>query len=292
MVAKKAKLGFIGHGWIGKNMADYYEGRSFEVVRYGLEPDLLQFRDEIAACDIVFIAVPTPTTPDGFDASAVEDALTLVGDGKTAVIKSTILMGTTDRLSASRPSIYLFHSPEFLRERSVRHDIENPTRNIVGIPQQWLSDQAWRKKADDVMSLPPLTASRYVCSAVEAEMIKYGSNAVLYVRVVTMNMLHDLSAKLGASWDVVSSGMAADPRIGSSHMIMQHQSNPNSPKIGRGAGGHCFIKDFAAIARLYRTECSGDHEGIDLLSALEGKNRKLLLASGKDLDILTDVYGG
>ena len=34
---KTIKIGFIGTGWIGKNYADNYESREYEVVRYSLD---------------------------------------------------------------------------------------------------------------------------------------------------------------------------------------------------------------------------------------------------------------
>jgi UDP-glucose 6-dehydrogenase len=59
-------------------------------------------------------------------------------------------------------------------------------------------------------------------------------------------------------------------------------------KSGRGAGGHCFIKDFAAFKSIY--DKSGDKLGSQLLKALEEKNIELLKESNKDLNILEQVY--
>ncbi|MCK5026836.1 MAG: hypothetical protein KAS07_00305, partial [Candidatus Pacebacteria bacterium] len=59
---------------------------------------------------------------------------------------------------------------------------------------------------------------------------------------------------------------------------------------GRGAGGHCFIKDFAVFKSLYSDDV-GDSLGNEMLSALENKNIELLKNSQKDLDLLEGVYG-
>src|SRR3989344_2783080 len=91
-------IGFIGQGFIGKNYADDFENRGYTVIRYATRPEFAKNKERIKDCDIVFIAVPTPTTPKGFNYSIVEDVLSLVGRGKAAVIKSTILPGTTERL--------------------------------------------------------------------------------------------------------------------------------------------------------------------------------------------------
>ncbi|KKR31610.1 MAG: UDP-glucose/GDP-mannose dehydrogenase dimerization, partial [Parcubacteria group bacterium GW2011_GWF2_39_8b] len=61
-------------------------------------------------------------------------------------------------------------------------------------------------------------------------------------------------------------------------------------KSGRGAGGHCFIKDFAAFKKMYQS-LTLDQKGISVLKAIEDKNIDLLLSSHKDLDLLSGVYG-
>ena len=76
------QIGFIGQGWIGKNYADDFEARGYMVVRYGQEPEYAGNKEKIAECDIVFIAVPTPTTPHGFDDSILREVLVLIGKGK------------------------------------------------------------------------------------------------------------------------------------------------------------------------------------------------------------------
>jgi UDP-glucose 6-dehydrogenase len=112
---KSPKIGFIGQGFIGKNYADDFERRGFSVVRYALEQPFVQNKDRIKECDIVFIAVPTPTTPEGYDDSIVRSAVALARDGATVVIKSTLLPGTTESIQKSFPKKYVMHSPEFLR---------------------------------------------------------------------------------------------------------------------------------------------------------------------------------
>ena len=58
---KKQIIGFIGQGWIGKNYADDFEDRGYKVVRYDLEKYKMN-KSKIKTCDIVFIAIPTPST--------------------------------------------------------------------------------------------------------------------------------------------------------------------------------------------------------------------------------------
>jgi len=106
-----------------------------------------------------------------------------------------------------------------------------------------------------------------------------------------VNMLYDLAASLGCKWETVAEAFAADPRIGGSHLKPVHASgHVDEDKGGRGAGGHCLIKDYAALTDLYRKHV-GDEAGLAALDALKDKNIDLLVKSGKDLDLLKGVYG-
>ena len=68
MNKKKILVGFIGQGFIGKSMADDFEDRGYKIVRYS-KNGFSANKEKIAECDFVFIAVPTPSTPKGFDDS-------------------------------------------------------------------------------------------------------------------------------------------------------------------------------------------------------------------------------
>jgi len=281
------KLGFIGQGWIGKNYANHFEERGFKVVRYAKEAPYHANGTEINACDVVFIAVPTPTTPRGFDPSILKKVLPLVGKGKIAVIKSTIVPGTTRNLQKKFKDKTILYSPEFLREAFARYDVDRPERTIVGLPTDTNRHRAAAKK---VMEILPKAPYSRICSSEEAEMTKYAGNTFLYMKVVYMNMLYDLAKKLDADWDVIAENVAADSRVGKSHLRPVHASG-HSEKAGRGAGGHCFVKDFAALKGLYK-KIVRDRRGEEIFSAFEAKNNELLVKSGKDLDLLAHVYGG
>lgn len=282
---RQGKIGFIGQGWIGKNYADHFENRGFDIVRYAKEAPYEENAEKITECDIVFIAVPTPTTPEGFSADIVRAVLARVGKGNIAVIKSTILPGTTRALQKEYPDIVVLFSPEFLREATVRADVDAPDRNIIGI-----TSEDHRSFAESVMRVLPAAPYENICTAEEAEFTKYAGNTFLYLKVVYMNMLYDLAQSFGGDWEVLAKNITADPRIGSSHMHPVHASG-HTVTGGRGAGGHCFIKDFAAFAELHR-KMVPDAVGHKLFAAIEEKNIDLLRASGKDEDLLRQVYGG
>jgi len=281
-------IGFIGQGFIGKNYADDFERRGYGVVRYALEPQYQNNKEKIKDCDIVFIAVPTPTTSAGFDASILRAVLPLIGTGKTAVIKSTTLPGTIKELQAAFPDIYVLHSPEFLAEKSAAYDAAHPQRNVVGVPEKTPEHEA---RAREVLSVLPQAPYELVADSTETELIKYAGNFFLYVKVLYGNLMYDMAQSLGVDYDVVRTAVGADPRIGPSHLRVVDTSGHKGAVSGRGAGGHCFIKDTAALRMQYESLNPTDTTGIALLRALEAKNGELLKASGKDLELLKAVYG-
>lgn len=276
----KPLIGFIGQGWIGKNYADDFENRGFPVVRYALEEPYVKNGKAIKDCGIVFVAVPTPSTPEGFDDSILRQAIKSAGAGATVVIKSTVLPGTTEAIQSEHRDKRIMHSPEFLREASAAWDAANPQRNILGLPKE---TEEYRQAAAEVLAVLPKAPFELVCGARSAELIKYVGNVFLHHKVIFFNMVHDLAQKLDCDYRLVADAVAADPRIQGSHMQVNHQG-------GRGSGGHCFIKDKSAFVEMYR-KLVGDSEGLEALLALEKKNIKYLQESGKDLDLLRGVYG-
>jgi UDPglucose 6-dehydrogenase len=282
------KVGFIGQGFIGKNYSDDLEERGHEVIRYSLDPWHAANRDLIRDCRVVFVAVPTPTTPTGFDLSAVREAVSLCGPGSIVVIKSTVLPGSTCVLQREHPDKTVIHSPEFLTEATAASDARNPKRNIVGfVCEDGRADER-RAAAETVLSLLPPAPYCRVCTAEEAEAVKYGGNIFFVFKVMFMNTLYDLCKAKGIDYQTVIEAMRHDPRIGDSHLEAEHSG-------GRGAGGHCFIKDLAAYVDDY-AETFADRDGhyaaaIDLLRTVEEMNRRLLTETGKSLDIMEQVYG-
>lgn len=278
---KKPLIGFIGQGWIGKAYSDNLEERGYEVIRYSLEQPWVKNKDKIMDCDIVFIAVWTPTTPKGFDISVVESVLPLVGEGKTAVIKSTILPGTTEKLQKKFPKITVLFNPEFLSIASHVHDAAHPLVNLVGMP---VTDAKHLLAAEKVMKVLPKAPHTSICKSVEAEVFKYTHNLSGYTQVILFNLMYDIAEKFGANWDVVNQAVKADP------FISKRYSNPVH-KSGRGAGGGCFIKDMAALRAHYKKHLPEDKFGVRVFEAMEAKNTDLLLSTNKDLDLLEGVYG-
>lgn len=282
------KIGFIGQGWIGRNLANNFEKRNFNIVRYGLEDEYYHNKESISLCDIVFIAVPTPTTVEGFDASAIENALSLIGKGKIAVIKSTIIPGTTEKLQNKFPEIIVLHSPEFLREATAEYDTDYPERNLIGVSEK---KEEYIKAAEKVISILPSANYSKVLLSKQTEIIKYAGNNFLFTKVLFFNFLYDLSQKAGVDFEEIREAVSEDSRIGHGHTKIMHASGHDANrKEKRGAGGHCFIKDMEAM-REFSSNILEDEDYNNLFYYFVKINNRLLIEAEKDLDLLKGVYG-
>jgi UDPglucose 6-dehydrogenase len=275
------KIGFIGQGFVGKSIADDYEERGYSIVRYSLESEYLDNKKAIKDCELVFVAVPTPTTSSGFDDSIVVQTIELTSTGTIVVIKSTVVPGTTKKLQNLFPDRTILFSPEFLLEVSAATDARNPVMNIVG----YISSQVGAQDAATrtIGTLPFSEYSR-VTTAESAELFKYAHNVHGYFRIILTNLLYEVSEKIDANWTDVEDMMNANPMMSPFYNSPVHKS-------GRGAGGNCFIKDMAAFRGMYETLLRSDNLGADVLRALEQKNIELLKMTGKNLELLKGVYG-
>ncbi|MBI4068143.1 hypothetical protein HY413_01890 [Candidatus Kaiserbacteria bacterium] len=276
----KPLIGFVGQGYVGKNYADDFESRGYSVVRYSLEEPYIANKDLIKDCDVVFVAVPTPSTPRGFDASIVDGALSLVGKGKIAVIKSTLVPGTTRKLQKRHSGILVLFCPEFLSVATAAYDVANPFVNVIGSPSK---SARHRKASKLVLSVLKKAPTWELCTSEEAELVKYAHNISGYMQIMTFNIVYDLAEYYGSDWGPIQRAIEGDP------LVCNRYANPVH-KGGRGAGGFCFIKDMAAFARHYESVV-GERAGVALLKAAQEKNINLLTASRKDLELLEGVYG-
>lgn len=284
---KNKKLGFIGQGFVGKNLADNFEERGYKnIVRYALEKPYCDNKDKIKKCDIVFVAVPTPTTLLGIDITALYKVMPLTKKHSIVVIKSTLLPENLERLQRKFKDRYIMHCPEFLTESTAKYDTGNPIKNIIGVRDPM--SKTLRKKAEEVLMLLPFASQTLICGYTEATLIKYGRNCFFYMKNVFFNMLYDLVRAYGGNWKQVQEMLVNDPWIHPIHTQIPH-------KGGRGAGGRCLPKDFTAFRMMYGDMYGQGEKKVDLnahamLLAAEKFNKSLLESSSKDLDIIKGIY--
>lgn len=203
--------------------------------------------DSVAAADLVFIAVGTPTRRgDGHAdlqyvyAAASEIATHLTG--YTVIVdKSTVPVGTARevqrviRKASPDADFDVASNPEFLREGSAIGDFMRPDRVILGVQ----SERAEKCLRELYRPLNLIEAPIVVTDLESAELIKYASNAFLATKISFINEMSQLCEATGADVNAVARGMGMDKRIGNKFL-----------HAGPGYGGSCFPKDTLALIRI------------------------------------------
>ncbi len=237
LTSASSKICIIGCGVVGGALRRWFESQAADVAVYD-PPKGLDDTCAIDRADVVFVCVPTPyDAAAGFDGSYVLDAVSGIGGEKVVVIKSTVLPGTTDALQAQFPQHRFMFNPEFVREASAYDDLVHPDRQVIGTTEQSIDDARF------VLSLLPRAAQEITCGAREAEMAKYVANSFLAVKVSFANEVFDLCASLGIEYDAVREIVAADARIGASHLDAAADGY-------RGYSGKCLPKDSKSLLQL------------------------------------------
>lgn len=239
----QAKIGELSRGAV-----PIYEPRLEELVRRNTAAGRLAFTTDLSRAVrdnlVIFIAVGTPQDPHGrADLSSVMAVAAQIAehiDGyKVVVIKSTVPVGTGDRVEATIRErtggsipFSVVSNPEFLREGAAIEDFQRPDRVVIGVEDE----QSAAILADLYRPLYLIETPIVRVRRRAAELIKYAANAFLAVKISYINEMADLCERVGVDVHDVAKGMGLDRRIGSKFL------HP-----GPGFGGSCFPKDTRAI---------------------------------------------
>jgi len=215
----------------------------------------LDVQEALDGAEFAFVAVGTPPTYSGdADLSAVwtvVDSLPKLGQRLTLVMKSTVPVGTGEKVRAALDArglrgVGYVSNPEFLAEGTAVRDFTHPDRVVVGAFEPG--------DAERVAALYDGIETTLVTTDVaSAEMIKLASNAFLTTRISFINEIANVCELVGADVMDVARGIGLDHRLGS-HFL----------RAGVGWGGSCFGKDVSALKQLAGN--SGYH--FQLLSAV------------------------
>jgi UDPglucose 6-dehydrogenase len=203
--------------------------------------------DAIAHGRVLFIAIGTPPRPNGepnlsFIETAADTIAALADGPKVAVIKSTVPVGTGERIEARVAAkcphrIPFVSNPEFLKEGTAIADFQKPDRVVIGAEDAAAGEVIRELHLPFVRNQAPII----VCRRTAAELIKYAANTALAMRISYINALAGLCDHFGIDIDDVRKGIMTDERIG------RHFLYP-----GPGYGGSCFPKDVQALAHTFR----------------------------------------
>lgn len=211
----------------------------------------------IAAADIIFVSVNTPTKTFGEGAGKAADLqfwektarkiLDNSSTDKIVVEKSTLPVRTAqamDRILNSQKNgvhFEMISNPEFLAEGSAIRDLLHPDRVLIG-GHPTPSGQAAVKEIVDIYA-HWVPRERIVTTNVwSSELSKLTANAFLAQRISSINSISAICEATGADVTEVSRAVGMDSRIGAKFL-----------QASVGFGGSCFQKDILNLVYLCET---------------------------------------
>jgi len=198
----------------------------------------------IKDAQIIFMALPTPPGGDGaadlsYILGAAKDISKLVTEYKVIINKSTVPVGTADKVQAvfaenTSVEIDVVSNPEFLREGVAVDDFMKPDRVVIGTRSERAKKLLLELYGPYVRQGNPIL----FMDERSSELTKYAANSFLATKITFMNEVANLCEIVGADVDAVRKGIGSDDRIGKRFLFP-----------GIGYGGSCFPKDVQALAK-------------------------------------------
>ena len=272
---------------LNQGVVPIYEPGLDHLIHRNVRESRLQFTTDgavaLVEAEVAYIAVGTPSDAEGAaDLSGAMAVAELIGKSmaapQTVVIKSTVPVGTADRVRAilkkhSRHEFDVVSNPEFLKEGAAIEDFMKPDRIVVGCERQETQEVMKRLYGPLLRTSKPIL----FMSNRSAELTKYTANAFLATRISFINEIARVCEAVGADVEDVRRGAGSDSRIGLRFFFP-----------GIGYGGSCFPKDVKALMTTAR-EAGEPLQILDAVEAVNAKQKSLFLEKiqekfGEDLD--------
>ena len=211
----------------------------------------------IDLCEMIFIAVNTPTKTSGEGKGMAADLKNIINcakqislaskSDKIIVEKSTLPVRTAEKLKEilennkkEKINFEIISNPEFLAEGTAIQDLFKSDRVLIGAEQTESGKIAQNKLIDIYKKWIP--EDKIIKTNVwSSELSKLASNAMLAQRISSINSLSALAEKSGAKIDELSMAIGKDHRIGNKFL-----------NASVGFGGSCFQKDILNLVYISR----------------------------------------
>jgi UDPglucose 6-dehydrogenase len=235
------KIGLLGKGTVGKAV---YEGLTHLGHQMSFfDPAYAGSKiEDVLDTEVVFLCVPTNQAENGdCDTSIVEsvvEELSRLRYRGLVAIKSTVVPGTSDRLSQQYPDLKICSVPEFLRAKTALADfMYHHDLLIIGSHREEdfdIIEQIHGNLPQNVARVKPA----------EAEVVKYFNNVNHSVQIIFANIAFDVCKALGVDYNNVYNAIIKRECFNPAYLMC----NDNL----RGFGGHCLPKDTSAWANLVK----------------------------------------
>ena len=259
------EIGFIGLGKLGLDAAEVLS-KKHNVTGYDIESNIQTKIPRVnslellaAGKDLIFIAVPTPHDPayDGkqptshlepkdFDYTIVENTLKELDKHCTkdqlVILISTVLPGTIRKRFIPLINNFRFiYNPYLIATGTVKEDMVDPEMVIIGTEDG--SNTGDASLLVEVYDSVITNNTRHeIGTWEEAEAIKIFYNTFISTKLALVNMIQDVSQKLGN----MDTDFITDALANSTMRIMSSQYM----KAGLGDGGSCHPRDNIALRYL------------------------------------------
>ena len=259
------KVGFVGVGKLGKDVAEVIYDSGYDVIGFDIAPVVTyidmatKLEEAVIGKDIVFVALPTPhhkdydgryptshLRPQDFDYTAVKTVISsidkLVTKKTLIVLISTVLPGRVRRhISPLINNGRFIYNPYLIAQGTVKYDMVKPEMVIIGTEDGSISEDA--KILEDFYKEIVVEGTRFEFGTwEEAESIKIFYNTFISTKLSLVNMIADVSERLGhMNVDVVTNALK-----NSTDRIM----GPKYMSAGLGDGGGCHPRDNIALRSL------------------------------------------
>ena len=219
------EIGIIGYGVVGQATRKML-GEDIDIKI--LDPEV-GYTSDISQSNIIFICI---NEKDKSMKNLISLVDTLAGINKKGlfVIRTTVIPGTTDRMSIRHKREFVF-MPEFLREWNADYDAIRPDKIVIGTENKKtfeLIESLFNKRIyTGIIQVKPI----------EAELAKLALNSLALIKVVFAEELYDLAKALFADYNNIYKIFQLDQNVNVRHLKVGEE------KGYKGANGKCLPKD-------------------------------------------------
>ncbi len=243
------------------------------------------YEEAAAFGSLHFVCVGTPQRHDALGAdvryvdAAIESLAPYLVEGALVVGKSTVPVGTAERLAARLAELApagaearLAWNPEFLREGYAVDDTLRPDRLVLGVSSERDERELREFYGSAIDTGTPVVVTDYAT----AELVKVSANAFLATKISFINAVAEVCEAAGADVLDLADAIGHDARIGRRFL-----------NAGIGFGGGCLPKDIRAF--LHRAGELGVEDAMSFLRQVDDIN---LRQRTRVVQIATAMLGG